>query len=93
MALRLRNNCEFLHIPKTGGTWVESVLKANDLIINRLGNKHSDFDRTIFNERLGTGRELLRFTAGLAFKKILRTKQNKTKQNKNISFLFCSPSR
>ena len=70
MAIRLINGAEFLHIPKTGGSWVEWVLKKNGLIEEYLGQKHATYDLNLFHDRLGTGRELLRTAAGMALKKL-----------------------
>ena len=48
MTIRLVDGSEFLHIPKTGGTWVESVLRENGLVASRYGHEHADFDRNLF---------------------------------------------
>ena len=40
MAILLKNNMMFFHIPKTGGNWVTKVLKENDLIKKILPEKH-----------------------------------------------------
>ncbi|MEP4133615.1 MAG: hypothetical protein ABJL71_03280, partial [Cyclobacteriaceae bacterium] len=42
----LTDGSEFLHIPKTGGTWVISVLKEIKLIDKQIGHPHSDFDHS-----------------------------------------------
>ena len=44
MAILLKNNSLFLHIPKTGGSWVTDVLKANDLIKYPVYRMHGDMD-------------------------------------------------
>ena len=49
MALLLKNNAVFLHIPKTGGTWVRSVLQEFDLVQGPLGHGHSDFERAYWH--------------------------------------------
>ncbi|MEO9473984.1 MAG: hypothetical protein ABJG41_00550 [Cyclobacteriaceae bacterium] len=46
MAIRLTDGSEFLHIPKTGGTWVISVLKEMKLFDKQVGHPHSDFDQS-----------------------------------------------
>ena len=43
MALLLRDGSIFLHIPKTGGNWVTSVLRQQNLLRAEFGHKHSDF--------------------------------------------------
>jgi len=40
MAILLKNNMMFYHIPKTGGNWVTKVLKENNLIDRILPEKH-----------------------------------------------------
>lgn len=42
MAVTLKNKAVFLHIPKTGGTWVTSVLKRLGLKQKYLPHKHLD---------------------------------------------------
>lgn len=44
MALMLKNGAIFLHIPKTGGNWVATVLQGLDLIDGRTPHKHADID-------------------------------------------------
>lgn len=48
LTARLIDGSEFLHIPKTGGTWVESVLRENGLVACSLGHEHADYDRNLF---------------------------------------------
>lgn len=50
MAYRLIDGSEFLHIPKTGGAWVRTILDENNLIVRRLGHAHLDYDRNLFYE-------------------------------------------
>lgn len=52
MTVRLRNGAIFLHVPKTGGTWVEHVLAGLDLVAARFGHEHADFDRVLNRQRL-----------------------------------------
>lgn len=42
MALFLKNKTIFLHIPKTGGSWMSRVLYDQGLVSFGIGNKHSD---------------------------------------------------
>ncbi|MFA5355029.1 MAG: hypothetical protein WC291_12435 [Thermodesulfovibrionales bacterium] len=46
MALILKNGAIFLHIPKTGGNWVATVLRECNLVKGSIGDqKHIDIDR------------------------------------------------
>ena len=45
MAIRLKNNTVFLHIPKTGGSWVADVLRANGLVRGSFSHIHADAAR------------------------------------------------
>jgi hypothetical protein len=47
MAIFLKNNSVFLHIPKTGGKWVISVLEEFDLIKFNFSHNHADMERTV----------------------------------------------
>lgn len=49
MAIKLINGAEFLHIPKTGGSWVTSILESNNLVLSYKGHKHADFDSNLFD--------------------------------------------
>jgi len=51
MALLLKNGAIFLHIPKTGGSWVTRVLERLDLIETSFGHEHADFDRSFWHTR------------------------------------------
>lgn len=53
MAIKLTNGAEFLHIPKTGGTWVSDILEELNLISEEIGgDKHADYDRVLNWKRL-----------------------------------------
>ena len=52
MAIRIKGNGLFLHIPKTGGSWVTSVLKECGLIQSSYGHKHAGLEQVLFQERL-----------------------------------------
>lgn len=72
MSIRLVDGSEFLHLPKTGGTWVTSVLEQHKLIAKHVAHTHSDHDLSLFAERMGTGHELLRISLKLAACKLKR---------------------
>ncbi|MFV1981557.1 MAG: hypothetical protein ACC655_10420 [Rhodothermia bacterium] len=72
MAIRLINGAEFLHIPKTGGSWVTEMLEANGLIDRRIARKHSEFTLTLFAHRLGSSRELLKEAGRLMGERVRR---------------------
>ena len=44
MASILKNNVVFLHIPKTGGTWVKKVLEDEGLLVADYSHEHSTYD-------------------------------------------------
>lgn len=47
MAVRLRNGAVFLHIPKTGGSWVTQVLREAQVVRCTFSHMHADIDRTV----------------------------------------------
>lgn len=51
MAFLLKGGAVFLHIPKTGGSWVKAVLKESGLIEKQLGHEHANWDRVLFRDR------------------------------------------
>ena len=55
MALRLIDNSVFIHIPKTGGTWVSKVLEDQNLVKNHKGSKHTTFDLLLLKIVFPTG--------------------------------------
>ena len=58
MAIRLTDGSQFIHIPKTGGSWVSEVLHANGLVAEYLGHKHADYDLNLFHPRISPKRVL-----------------------------------
>lgn len=56
MATLLKCGALFLHIPKTGGSWISAVLEDNNLVFAHIGGKHSTL------ERLGNFEKLFRMT-------------------------------
>ncbi len=69
MTLLLINGAVFLHIPKTGGIYIHTVLDALGLIKAPLGHEHADFDHAFWNDRFHCDakvlRHILRRAAGL----------------------------
>jgi hypothetical protein len=47
MARQLVDGSIFLHVPKTGGSWVTRVLESQGLIKRKIGGKHDDLDRVL----------------------------------------------
>ena len=48
MALILKNGAIFLHVPKTGGSWVTAVLKDQGLVKRSIGHIHADLHRVLW---------------------------------------------
>jgi hypothetical protein len=60
MTVLLKNGAVFLHIPKTGGIWVQTVLEAFDLVKAPLGHEHSDLDHAFWNDRFHRDAKVVR---------------------------------
>ncbi len=60
MAVLLKCGAVFLHIPKTGGSWVLSALQECDLVRFRISHKHADVDRVLNYRRYYPGQYLKR---------------------------------
>ncbi|MCB9109935.1 MAG: sulfotransferase family 2 domain-containing protein [Anaerolineales bacterium] len=45
MAILLKCNSIFLHVPKTAGNWVADILEKNDLVFSHFGGKHSNMEQ------------------------------------------------
>ncbi len=86
MTIQLINKAEFLHIPKTGGSWVKSVLKENNLILKEFGHEHADYDRNLLKGGLSRREHLEEVISST--KKNLQLKMRPSPLNKQI-FRFC----
>ena len=85
MAIKMINGAEFLHVPKTGGSWIYSVLESNNLVLSSIGHKHADFDFSLFPDRSLSGREHI-----LKAYQLLRYKfSTKNKAQFEQPFKFC----
>lgn len=90
MTAKLVNGAEFLHIPKTGGSWVRDVLGANDLIADHLLYKHADYDVNLF--RLPTSaRQHLRDATRIVLPKLKMGRLVKHIPDRDVKpvFRFC----
>lgn len=71
MAFELINGAQFLHIPKTGGHWVEKVLRDNDLLARKRGHRHATYDQVVLNVAGGnSGAENMREALRLSQKRL-----------------------
>jgi len=70
MGKRLIDGSIFLHIPKTGGSFVEKFLNSQNLIIGNAGGKHDDIFRCLYPQ--GYKHEVARVVKG--FPKKIKTK-------------------
>jgi hypothetical protein len=84
MALLLRNQAVFLHIPKTGGTWVRNVLKQFDLVEGNLGHGHSPYDRAFWHEKLHHDLKVARYM----FRRAIRSRRMQPRMDPQ-AFKFC----
>jgi hypothetical protein len=70
MASRIeRHNLTFIHVPKTGGVWVDGALKASGLSIKRFGHEHGSLDRLNYEEETLAG--LLPYRISRLYRKFL----------------------
>ncbi|HEV3272610.1 MAG TPA: sulfotransferase family 2 domain-containing protein [Candidatus Methylacidiphilales bacterium] len=84
MAYLLRNGSVFLHIPKTGGTWIKHVLRELDLIDAPLGHQHSDWDRSFWHDKLHDDFKVARYL----FRRAVRSRRAQPRIRPDC-FKFC----
>jgi len=89
MSIRLIDGSEFLHIPKTGGTWVREVLDRQGLIKGPVGgHEHANYDRVVFetHQRKRPGKQ-----SGLVrrIKQIASGTQPAVSDQSKKTFRFC----
>ncbi len=61
MAFLLKNGAVFLHVPKTGGTFIRHVLEELDLIAGPLGHNHSHFERAYWHDKMHHNAKVVRY--------------------------------
>jgi hypothetical protein len=61
MAFLLKNGAVFLHVPKTGGTWIKHVMEKMDLIQAPLGHQHADWERSFWHDKLHRDLKVARY--------------------------------
>jgi hypothetical protein len=91
MAIRLIDGSEFLHIPKTGGTWVANVLGKLGIIDRHVGHKHATYDFNLFGDRLGNARQLATECVSMAVSRTwerLRGKSGGSERSSRFRFCF-----
>ena len=85
MALLLKNNTVFLHVPKTGGMWVTQLLYDCGLVKRRLMMRHTSIDGVLYHAYWGSGRKIIR---ELMLRKIRKYVNNNYYPNED-TFFFC----
>lgn len=93
MALLLKCGAIFLHIPKTGGSWVTHVLKELDLVQGSIAGKHDSLPRVLYPlDYLSSAQRLIKqFPLKLVNKLAPPTvsQYNQPNFDINIPYIFC----
>jgi len=91
MAYQLINGAEFLHIPKTGGSWVRAFLTDNQLLAHKRGHAHTDYDYNLLHDWLAfSGKGHLKKALSRARERFLTSHQNApTNRTDQQVFRFC----
>jgi hypothetical protein len=84
MATLLKGNMVFLHIPKTGGSWVKKFLEGQGLVVSPAGHEHSTYD--FYAGRI-TGARRKTFTGKL--RRSLRKRIGKEPEVFPVPVFFC----
>ncbi|MGY6532294.1 hypothetical protein [Glycocaulis sp.] len=50
MALLLSNGLVYMHIPKTGGNWLTTLIERHHLVLSSLGHKHATYEALVGTE-------------------------------------------
>jgi hypothetical protein len=79
MAILLHGGATFLHIPKTGGSWVTKTLYENNLVKTSFSHKHADMERVL---------NFSRHYCGNYIRQSIKLQTNLQKEIEN-SFKFC----
>jgi hypothetical protein len=90
MALTLTDGSLFIHVPKTAGNWIRSVLEDNNLAGREIGHKHSTYDRTLLKETPVTSElDHLRSASRGAFDRLRRLLGGQPAHERTNQFRFC----
>lgn len=90
MTFRLIDGSEFLHIPKTGGSWVKEVLLKNNLVSYRRSHEHADYDYNLLVPICGRRpKRKFREAARFAQKKLSHLLSNSSGSEGDSVFRFC----
>ncbi|MCE0524086.1 MAG: sulfotransferase family protein [Methylacidiphilales bacterium] len=84
MAYLLNNGAVFLHVPKTGGTWIKHVLEEMNLVRAPLGHQHSDWERSFWHDKLHRDLKVVRYI----FRRAVRSPRAQARINPDC-FKFC----
>ena len=90
MAIVISNNAEFLHIPKTGGSWVTSILESQNFVESK-SLKHADYDYNLLfkNKEFLTGRQHLLATFHHLKNRFSKFESSRNQKELITPFRFC----